>query len=656
MIEPLARLELRLLGPMALLRDGSPRPLPRSRKARALLALLALSPRPLAREQLCEMFWDRPADPRAELRNALTRLRGLLDDPARKRVQADAAGVQLDLADVVIDARELEAQVRAADHRAPAGWVADASLHDGEPLLGLDVDRAPGWSHWLLAERRRLRGLQVALAERLADRAAPHSDAELDALGRWLRLLPHDRRAHERLLDALAQRGQWRDGDLHLANAVRLFESDGQDGAGLVRAWRDARERHRQGVAAPVEPRAQAAPAPPARHASVAVMPFEEFVPGPASGFGRYLAHDVTTQLAKLRSLLVIAQASTNALGARGMGAEQAARVLDVDYVVSGVLRRRGDDLILSAQLVHTRSARVVWADQLQVRATEPFEVLDALCARTVTAVADQVELAERQRAVLKAPDSLDAWEAHHRGMAHMYRFRREDNELARHWFDTAARLDPGFSRPQAGLSFTHWQNAFQGWGERSREIELAWRHANQALLADELDPAAHWALGRAHWLRERMAESLAELNHAVLLSPNFAQGHYALAFVQSQSGDAAAAVAAADRARELSPYDPLLFGMFGARAMALMRLGRMDEAADFALRAIARPNAHRHIRGIAAHCLELADRHDEALAVASALRLEHADYRVDEFLRAFRFDDDTARVVRRAAAAIGWD
>ena len=97
---------------------------------------------------------------------------------------------------------------------------------------------------------------------------------------------------------------------------------------------------------------------------------------------------------AKLRSLFVISLASTSALEARGMGADAAARVLDVDYVASGMLRRVRGHIALSAQLIHTRSGRVIWADNLRAREAEPFDVLDELCNQLVAAIADQVELA----------------------------------------------------------------------------------------------------------------------------------------------------------------------------------------------------------------------------------------------------------------------
>src|SRR5262249_8601897 len=208
--------------------------------------------------------------------------------------------------------------------------------------------------------------------------------------------------------------------------------------------------------------------------------------------------------------------------------------------------------------------------------------------------------------AILRPPSSLDAWEAHHRGLWHMYRFNKADNELARHFFELAVRLDPTFARAYAGLSFTHFQNAFQGWSKRALAVDRAFAAASQSLMGDDRDPAAHWALGRALWLKGHQDQSIGELEQAIDLSPNFAQGHYSLAFVQSQAGDPRAAIASSDHSRRLSPFDPLLFGMLGARAMALVRLGRFDEAADWGVKAASRPNAHPHILAIAPSSLAL--------------------------------------------------
>jgi tetratricopeptide (TPR) repeat protein len=235
-----------------------------------------------------------------------------------------------------------------------------------------------------------------------------------------------------------------------------------------------------------------------------------------------------------------------------------------------------------------------------------------------------------------------------------MYRFSRADNELARHFFETAVRLDPTFSRAHAGLSFTHFQNAFQGWAEHGPEADRAFEAAGQSLMADDRDPAAHWAMGRALWLRGRHDQSIAELEQAVELSPNFALGHYMLAFVHSLAGDPHAAIASADHSRHLSPFDPLLFGMLASRAAALVRLGRFEEAAEWSIKAAARPNAHAHILAIAAYSLALAGRPDEARVHLASIHKTSPSYRVDDLIAAMRLAPEGERLFREGAKRIG--
>ena len=148
--------------------------------------------------------------------------------------------------------------------------------------------------------------------------------------------------------------------------------------------------------------------------------------------------------------------------------------------------------------------------------------------------------------------------------------------------------------------------------------------------------------------------QSVVELERAIDLSPNFALGHYTLAFVNSQTGDAKAAISSSDHSRLLSPFDPLLFGMLGARAMALVRLGRFEEAADYAVKAASRPNAHPHILGIAAFSLALAGSLEQARAWAATLRRAHPGYDIGDFLAAFRFDPNGAALFRKGAKRIG--
>ncbi len=234
-----------------------------------------------------------------------------------------------------------------------------------------------------------------------------------------------------------------------------------------------------------------------------------------------------------------------------------------------------------------------------------------------------------------------------------MYRFTKEDNAQAQRFFARAVSLDPTFSRAHAGISFTHWQNAFQAWSDPARETERAYAAAAQGLLADEHDPAAHWAMGRALWLRNEHESAVAALRVSVDLSPNFALGHYSLAFVHSQTGDPAEAIRASDTSRALSPFDPLMFGMLGSRAIAHLRLGQYEEAADWATRAAARPNAHVNILGLAALCLSLAGRVPEGRALTAAIHATQPGYGIDDFLGAFHFTPDKAELLCAAAAQV---
>jgi tetratricopeptide (TPR) repeat protein len=362
----------------------------------------------------------------------------------------------------------------------------------------------------------------------------------------------------------------------------------------------------------------------------------------------------VITRLAKLRSLFVIGQGSVFALDERRIGPEDAGRMLNVDYVVSGSVRRQGKHLTVTVELTETRTARIVWAEVFDRKFDDAFLVLDEIGDRIVASVANEIETSERNRAVLRPPSSLDAWEAHHRGLWHMYRFNKADNEQARHFFQMAVRLDSTFARAYAGLSFTHFQNAFLGWSKREAEIDRAFETAGQSVMVDDRDPAAHWAMGRALWLRGRHDQSIVELEQVIDLSPNFALGHYTLAFVHSQVGDPYAAIASSDHSRLLSPFDPLLFGMFGSRAMALVRMGRFEEAAEWGVKAAARPNAHAHVVAIGALSLALAGRLDEARVHLATIRATLPRYSVGDFLTGMQFAPDGEKLFRDGAKRIG--
>jgi DNA-binding SARP family transcriptional activator len=638
--------------------------LPASRKVRALFGYLALSPGAVTRSQLCELLWDVPNDPRGELRWCLSKIRSLIDEPERLRVTTSGDSVGLDLSDCLVDTVQVAQAVQGGVATLPVERLRElASLFSGEALEDVDIDRSPGFNNWLIAQRRRFRACRAAILEQLV-KVAPDDEA-FTYLDQWLELAPFDQRVHEILLRELARRGRFKEGEEHLAAMSRLFATEGLDEAPLREFWLVAKTQvsatpaRLSSVSVPdVEPAHKPADSliRTPRRASIAVMPFADrnAIPGIGGGPAAGLAYDVITRLAKLRSLFVIAPGTVFALHERGIGPEEAGRTLNVDYVVSGSVQIRDKRLTVSVDLVETRTARIVWAEVFNQKLDDTFQVLDEIGNRIVASIASEIETIERNRAILRPPNSLDAWEAHHRGLWHMYRFSRADNERAQHFFKTAIRLDPTFARAYAGLSFTHFQNAFQSWTKRGPEVERAFEMAGQSLMADDRDPAAHWAMGRALWLRGEHDQSVAELEQALELSPNFALAHYNLSFVHSTAGDSRAAISSADHSRDLSPFDPMLFGMLGARSMALVRLERFDEAAEWGIKAAARPNAFAHIKAIAAYSLALAGRHDEGRDYLAGIRKNLPHYGAQDLISAMQFDAAGTALFRKAEKLLG--
>ncbi|WP_245319592.1 transcriptional regulator [Mesorhizobium temperatum] len=665
-----AGLSVRLLGPLTVIRDGATVQLPASRKLRALFAYLALAPHAVGRSRLCELLWDVPNDPRGELRWCLSKLRGVLDEPDHRRIETSGDTIALHLKGVSVDAIDIAS--------AAAGGIETLDLERlkalsgllvGDFLDGLEIDRSPHFNSWLVAQRRRFSSWHAAILEHLVSKLPADADETLAHLEKWVELAPFDGRAHLTLLTRLAQRGQIGECEEHLASAAQLFASEDLDFGPVREAWQTIRSERpaatlwaRPALLPAASPASIVLPDTAASEkASLAVMPFVEEAAisgvcgGPSrGGLADGLTHDIITRLAKLRDFFVIARGSVFALAEKNIAPEDAGRRLNVDYVTTGTVRSQGGRVVVAVELVEVRTARIIWAETFERKPDDIFAVLDDIGNSIVSSISTEIEVVERNRAMLKAPNSLNAWEAYHRGLWHMYRFTRTENEQARHFFGMALKLDPTFARAYAGLSFTHWQNAFQRWGDRDQESARAFEAAGQSLLVDDHNPAAHWAMGRALWLRGEQDGSLIELERAVDLSPNFALGHYALSFVHSQSGDPNAAIGSSDHSRHLSPFDPLLFGMLGARAMAHVRLGQFDEAAEWALKAAARPNAHAIILAIAAHCLALAGRLDEARTFAAAIRKTLPNYCADDFIGTFRFEPDASALFRQGAKRIG--
>jgi TolB-like protein/regulator of sirC expression with transglutaminase-like and TPR domain len=387
------------------------------------------------------------------------------------------------------------------------------------------------------------------------------------------------------------------------------------------------------------------------RRPTILVMPFTAATPEDVAD-AYSLTSDIIFGIAKLRSISIIARGTAFSL--RGQSPAAAAALVNAQYVASGHLGRDGTRYLVSVELTDPSSGRIFWTEEFRCNANDSYAAPAPLAARIVAGLDTEIHVIERNRALLAPPASLDAWQAYHCGLAHMYRFTSASNREAQQFFAKTIALDPTFSRSYAGLSFTHFQNAFLlQTHEREREIALAFDTAGQGLEADPSDPAAHWAMGRALWLRRQHEGAISALDQSVRLSPNYAMAHYTLAFVHSQTGDPERAIDAADLAAHLSPLDPMLFAMHGARASALMRLGKVQEAAEFASRVGQTPNATAHALAIAAMTLAIAGQMEEAFAARRRISSLRPDYNFKQFKDAFHLLDDLNDIYRRAAKLV---
>lgn len=643
---------LLLLGPLQVIQNGVPSRQPPSRKVRGLLAYLAMAPRPVTRERLCELFWDVADDPRGELRWCLSKLRLLVDRPTTARVIADREQIWIDAGSIEVDALSVarHAQEALADS-SPSELRSLLALFRGDFLEGLVVDGAPLFENWLAGQRHRFAQLRQLLLERLSSILPPED--RIEVLRELVDVAPFDETAHVELVRALTNSALYAEARLQVDASVKHFRREGIDPTSLRSALATAQQHCCKSTKAirlqsPVFDTPDRQQVVRTRKPTLLVMPFAAATSEEVADADG-VTNDVIFGIAKLRSVSTIARSTAFSL--RGQSPTIAAARINAQYVASGRLERRGAEYLASIELIEPASGRIFWATEFSCRIGDAFSAAKPLASQVVAGLDAEIHIIERNRALLMPPLSLDAWQAYHRGLANMYRFTSENNREAQAFFSRAISLDPTFARSYAGLSFTHFQNAFVlKTREREQEIAAALDTAGQGLEVDPSDPAAHWAMGRALWLRRDHESAITALDQATRLSPSYAAAHYSLAMVHCQIGDPVRAVEAADTAALLSPLDPMLFAIFGARTFALLRLGKTEEAATFALRGAEQPNAHIHARAIAVLTLATAGRMDEADAEWTRLRHLRSDYNFGQFEDAFHLVDDLKRIYQKAA------
>ena len=231
-----------LLGPLQVIHNGAQLPLPPSRKVRALLAYLAMAPRPVTREKLCELFWDVADDPKSELRWCLSKLRPLVEGPTTTRLTADREQVWIDTSSLDIDAISVARTTqKTLTSGSPRDLQSLRALFRGDFLEGLSVERAPSFENWLAGQRHRFRQLHQQLLERLSAVLPPESDDRIEVLRQCIEVAPFDEVVHIELVRTLLRRGLYAEAEHQIDASVARFQSERIDLALLKSGFAAAR-------------------------------------------------------------------------------------------------------------------------------------------------------------------------------------------------------------------------------------------------------------------------------------------------------------------------------------------------------------------------------------------------------------------------------
>jgi len=379
---------------------------------------------------------------------------------------------------------------------------------------------------------------------------------------------------------------------------------------------------------------------------SLAVLPFRMLgEQGRYAALASALPDELIAELSRLRWLFVTARGSSFRVSGTNAAFSDIGRLLGVRYCLWGTLEVADRRLGVTVELVDTHDEGIVWADRFSGRIDDVHSMREEIRTRVVMALDLRIPMHEAALARLSVPDDLDAWSAYHLGLQHVYRFNRLDNASALRLFERAVALDPCFARAHAGLSFVHFQTAFMRYSEDlAGEVLLARRSAERGLELDALDPFVNFTMGRSYWLEGDLDSSLSWLEHAIRMSPNYAQGIYARAWTETLAGHASEGRMHVDLAMRLSPIDPLYYAMMGTRAFTHMLVGEDVQAADWAERAARAPGAHVLIAMIAAAAQALKGDAERAAWWTANVRERNAALGRDDFARAFPMRSESMR------------
>jgi TolB-like protein/class 3 adenylate cyclase len=418
-----------------------------------------------------------------------------------------------------------------------------------------------------------------------------------------------------------------------------------------MRAWRMQIDPNLSSTAA-AKPLAEAAqPLALPDKPSIAVLPFQNMSGDPEQEyFADGMVEDIITALSRFKSLFVIARNSSFTYKGRAVDIKQVGRELGVRYVLEGSVRKAGNRVRITGQLIEATTGRHLWADKFDGALEDVFGLQDQITTSVVGLIAPTLERAEIERTKQKPTDRLDSYDFYLRGMALANRGRSLPE--ARQFFKKAFELDPEYGAAYAMAAWTlMMQQTISGVPlsaeMRSEGIRLA--HQASAVGSDDA-----FALARSGhvltYLGHEYDRGASLVEQAVALNPNLAMAWHARGWLSLMCGDAERSVERFERMIRLSPLDPLRIGAWNGSAFAFFHLRRYEEGCAVAMKSI-QFAANAHTLGALIVNLAGAGREVEAReAVAQLVKLQ-PDFRASHVHEAFPIRSADER--NRMAAAL---
>jgi len=350
---------------------------------------------------------------------------------------------------------------------------------------------------------------------------------------------------------------------------------------------------------------------------SIAVLPFTNMSEDPKQEyFSDGITEEIITALSKTPKLFVIARNSTFTYKNKPTKVQQVGRELGVRYVLEGSVRKAGDKVRITAQLVDAKTGNHIWAERYDRDLKDVFDLQDEVTKKIITALQVKLTEAEQAHLLAKGTDNLEAYLKLLQGREHFYHMNKEDNALGRQLIKDAISLDPEYANAYAFLATTHLMDMWLGTSKSPREsLAQAIKLAQKSIALDDSYATAHALLGHFYTRERQYDKGIAECERAVALDPNSATAHAWLGQNLYWADRPEDAIPLLKKAIHLNPIPPPWY--LSSLAMAYRDMGRYEESISACRKALNREPRNVVVHLALAATYVLSGREEEARAEA---------------------------------------